>query len=178
MSDQHYILTHSSCKVYPLAPKKSEICFEDIAHALSHICRWTGHCNEFFSVAQHSVYVSSLASPENALWGLLHDASEAYLCDLSRPVKRHPWLANYRLAEENMMRVICEQFDLPTEMPEEIKEIDSRMIATEARDLGFYSFVDEMGFVPYGFKIHPQDPVAAKQSFIEWYSVLSYRGLK
>ena len=175
MNSTNWILTHRGYKVSPFTTTFEPIIFDDIAHALSNICRWTGHCNQFFSVAQHSVYVSSLASPENALWGLLHDASEAYLCDLSRPVKMHPWLANYRLAEENMMRVICEQFDLPTEMPEEIKEIDNRMIATEARDLGFYSFVDEMGFVPYGFKIHTQDPVAAKQSFIEWYEVLLNR---
>ena len=175
MNSTNWILTHRGYKVSPFTTTFEPIIFDDIAHALSNICRWTGHCNQFFSVAQHSVYVSSLASPENALWGLLHDSSEAYLNDIARPVKKHPWFSNYLLAEKNMMRAICNWFFLPIEMPEEIKEIDNRMLATEARDLGFEFLVSELGFKPYNFKIHPQDPVAAKQSFIDWYEVLLNR---
>ena len=67
---------------------------------------------EFYSVAQHSVIVSERVPPEHALWGLLHDASEAYLCDVARPVKRLPELAGYRDAEAAIMRAVSDRFGL------------------------------------------------------------------
>jgi len=80
----------------------------DMAHALSQTCRYTGHYREFYSVAQHSVHVAQELiaagnSPEYCLWGLMHDASEAYLADLAAPVKR--FIDGYRKLEENLMLI-------------------------------------------------------------------------
>src|SRR5579885_2784587 len=82
-----WIQTYCGVAFYPLDPRPEEILIEDIAHALSMLCRFTGHVKRFYSVAQHCVYVSHRCDPKDALWGLLHDAAEAYLNDISRPVK-------------------------------------------------------------------------------------------
>ena len=84
-----FLPTCTGRRVHIAAPLPEEIAVEDIAHALSHTCRFAGHTREFYSVAQHSVLVSELLEDRRAsLWGLLHDASEAYLHDLTRPLKR------------------------------------------------------------------------------------------
>lgn len=82
-----WIQTYTGKKMFPLAPKREDICIEDIAHALSMKCRFNGHCNLFYSIAQHSLIVASLVKPELRLAALLHDAAEAYLPDFCRPIK-------------------------------------------------------------------------------------------
>lgn len=171
-----WIQTYSGKKINPLAPKADDICFDDIAHALSNICRFNGHCNRFYSVAQHSVYVSVHASPENALWGLLHDASEAYICDLVRPVKNCNQMDGYSLIEDTLMFHIAKTFDLCWPMPEEIKELDRKFLFAEARDLGLLSRDWDIDIEPAKTKINPQDPESAKQCFYDWYYVLMNRG--
>jgi uncharacterized protein len=170
-----WIMTHTGLKIYPLDPSPEEICFEDIAHALSNICRYTGHCSNFYSVAQHSVYVSVYSSHENALWGLLHDASEAYLCDIARPVKRSDYLKGYREVEERMMKVIAQKFCLSWPIPDEIKNLDNAFIMTEARDLGFDTTNWKKYADPLNIKIIPILPEKAKQSFYDWFAVISNR---
>src|SRR4051794_32940266 len=71
-------------------PNPADVDIEDIVHALSMQCRFTGHTKEFYSVAQHSVLVSLTCPSVDALYGLVHDGSEAYLSDIARPVKKHP----------------------------------------------------------------------------------------
>ena len=112
-----------------------DVCIEDIAHALSMQCRFVGHCKKFYSVAEHSVWVSRLCQPENAMWGLLHDAAEAYLGDVSRPLKQNETMIAYRNAEAKVMELVCRRFGLFLEEPKDVKLADSSMLAFEARNL-------------------------------------------
>ncbi len=135
MADNSWICTHSGRRFYPLDPRVDDICIEDIAHALSHICRFTGHVEVFYSVAEHSWRASLATSFEYLqLPLLLHDASEAYLCDLARPVKHAKGFEFYRECEEKLMRAISTRFGVEFTDPM-IHEIDDRMLMTERRDL-------------------------------------------
>ena len=113
-----FIGTFSGLRFWPLDPNPEKILIADIAHALAHQCRFGGHASKFYSVAEHSVHVSQLCLPEDALWGLLHDASEAYLVDLPRPLKLLPEFAPYREAERRLQRAVALRFGLPPDQPE------------------------------------------------------------
>src|SRR5438128_12538670 len=81
-----WMQTYTGRAFYPLDPRLDDICIEDIAHALSMLCRYGGQCQEFYSVAEHSVLMSYAVNPQHALWALLHDATESYMGDLIRPL--------------------------------------------------------------------------------------------
>lgn len=131
-----WMQTYTGKQFWPLDPRIEEICIEDIAHSLAHQCRYGGHCREFYSVAQHSVLVSIACDSTDAAWGLLHDAAEAYLVDLPRPIKRYSHLGNeYRSIETNLMFAIRDLFALKGEEPESVKLADNRLLVTEMRDL-------------------------------------------
>lgn len=120
--------------VFPTHDFKPEnFIIDDIAHALALSCRFNGHCLQFYSVAQHSVMVAHAVPKEHALWGLLHDASEAYLGDLLAPFKVN--MPEYRAVEKKLMRAICQRFDLPREVPYCVQLADRVLLATEVRDL-------------------------------------------
>lgn len=175
MRNGDWIQTYSGLKMYPLDPRPEEICVEDIAHALSNICRFTGHCKEFYSVAQHSICVSVYASSENAMWGLLHDASEAYLCDIARPVKRSTLMNGYRECESLLMKTIAEKFGLSWPIPEEIKKLDNRFLMTEARDFGLLTGDWVKLGEPMPITIRPQNPKNAEQSFYYWFYAIKLK---
>ncbi len=131
-----WMLTATGRQFWPLDPRPEEIHIEDIAHALAHQCRFGGHCRFFYSVAQHSVLVSNAVPPEHALWGLLHDAAEAYLVDLPRPIKRYSEMGDlYRAIEGRLMKAICYRFMLPVDEPPEVKRADDVLLMTEKRDV-------------------------------------------
>jgi uncharacterized protein len=131
-----WIQTYTQCQFWPLDPRPEDVCIEDIAHALSNQCRYSGHVESYFSVAQHSVLVSRCLPEGEALWGLLHDASEAYLVDLPRPLKNFSELGDaYKKIEKRLMEVICLRFGLPQEEPPLVKHFDNVLLATEKRDL-------------------------------------------
>ena len=106
---------------------------EDIAHALSQICRYTGHTRKFYSVAEHSIHISRIVYPVAPLWGLLHDAAEAYVGDMHRPLKIH--LPFYRAWEKKIMKAVILKFNLCEPMPAIVKEADNAMLVNEMRDL-------------------------------------------
>ncbi len=128
-----WIQTYSGKQFFPLDPRPEDIDIRDIAHSLSLQCRFNGHCLEFYSVADHSLHVSRLLPRELTLWGLLHDAGEAYLTDLPRPIKHS--VEGYNELEERMLEVIARRFDLPWPMPAEVLRADDVALVTEARDL-------------------------------------------
>lgn len=113
--------------------KEEDVRLPDISHALSILNRFTGHSKVPYSVAQHSVMVSRLCAPENAMWGLLHDASEAYLGDVATPLKS--LMPGYRGLEEHVQHVIARVFRLRWPMPADVKEADMRALMAEKRDL-------------------------------------------
>lgn len=133
-----WMQTHSGRMFYPLDPRPEDVAIADIAHALSLLCRFGGHCKRFYSVAQHSVLVSELLPNHLKLSGLLHDATEAYLVDIPRPLKR--CLPGYTAIESRLAEVIEHalqptaferlQFSHPA-----VKQADNIMLVTEARDL-------------------------------------------
>lgn len=121
----------SGKQFWPLDPRPEEIEITDIAHALSHICRWGGHCKRFYSVAQHSVMVARMGETiEEKRWGLLHDAAEAYIGDMIRPLKRQ--MREFQTAERVLLSTIANRFDLSWPCPENVEQADEVMQATEA----------------------------------------------
>lgn len=114
-------------------PTPDQIELKDIAHSLSNICRFNGHCKEFYSVAQHSVVVASISPYEHKLAALMHDASEAYLCDLPTPIKRGVKLGKiYKEFEAKVEDVIADCFGFEYPYHESILYADSIALAAEA----------------------------------------------
>lgn len=138
------IITFTGKRMDPWAPVAEDIDIRDIAHALSNICRFTGHVKEFYSVGEHAVLVADLLAGEDQKWGLLHDASEAYIADVSRPVKQQPGMALYREAEERLQQLIYRKFGLTGIPPERLKWADDMALNSEARSL-----------MPLTYKGHP-----------------------
>ena len=128
-----WIQTVTGKQFWPMDAQPEDVDIEDIAHALSLLCRFNGHCKQFYSVAEHSIHVSRVVSNENAARGLLHDAAEAYLSDIPQPVKRE--LTLFHEFEERLLEVIAERFGLPKKMPSEVKQVDMVMLATEKEAL-------------------------------------------
>jgi hypothetical protein len=127
-----YIKTYTGKIFYPLAPTLDQICIEDIAHALSNVCRYGGHCEKTLTVAQHSCMVSDWL-PQYKLEGLMHDGTEAYLGDMVRPLKHSPKMRQYRLAENKLDIILHEKFDLDPAARKLVKEYDNRALATEMK---------------------------------------------
>lgn len=129
-----WIQTFSGRAFFYEDPQPEDIHIEDIAQALGHQCRFGGHSSRFYSVAEHSVLVSRcFADPELRMIGLLHDATEAYMLDLPKPLKN--LLPAYTEYEDRLWRVIAEKFGLPLEIPAEVHEADTRMLITERPQL-------------------------------------------
>jgi hypothetical protein len=162
-----WITTFSGAKFWPMDARPEEVAIIDIAHALSNLCRWGGHC-EFYSVAEHSLLVSYAVPPEDALWGLMHDATEAYLIDMPGPLKRY--LPDYKRWEENLAAVIARRYGLQPQMPASVKVADGRMLATEAYWLlpGLPQDAKVRTHVPYpDVRPHCMEPREAKRKFLE-----------
>lgn len=110
-----------------------DVDIEDIANALSNICRFAGHVPEFYSVAQHSVLCSQIVPPEFAFEALMHDGAEAYCQDIPQPLKL--LLPDYKRIEQMVDDIIRSKYGLPLDMSPVVKYADLTMLATERRDL-------------------------------------------
>lgn len=125
--------TYTGLKFYPMDPHPEDISSLDIAHSLSLLCRYNGHVQRFMSVAEHCVLMSEAVSPENALWALLHDATEAYVGDMVKPLKRS--MPEYVAVENKVMECIAQHYGLGSSMPAEVKEADLRILINEREAL-------------------------------------------
>jgi uncharacterized protein len=167
------MLTATGRTFWPCDPRPDEVAIEDIAHSLSLQCRWNGHTKTFYSVAQHCLLVSFVCDAADALWGLLHDAAEAYISDLPRPVKRDPHLTRYLEIERGIELAICERFNLPFGMPNSVKKADEIVLATEARDLMKNTSNLYLPFPPMDEPILCTSPPVACQRFIARFQYLT-----
>lgn len=167
-----WVQTYTGKQFFPLAPHINAICIEDIAYSLGKICRFNGHTTRFYSVAEHCIHVSLYTSEENALWGLLHDATEAYLIDMPRPLR--PVLNGYKQIEERLCRCIAVKFDLPWPMPEEIKEIDTRILHDESNQVMSKKpkAWPQLIYPPLGIEIVGMEHQEATAKFLERYEQL------
>lgn len=163
-----WMQTFTGRAFYPLNPRVEDIDPRDIAHALSLTCRYGGHVDRFYSVAEHCELMSRAVSPENALWALLHDATEAYVGDVIRPLKRS--MPEYRATEDQLMLVMCERFGLKPGMPEEVALADSRILLDErAALLGpsprrWSDFLE--GLDPLGVRVEGWEPLDAERIYL------------
>jgi len=164
-----------------LDPKQEDIKIEDIAHSLSLQCRFTGHCKQFYSVAEHSIAIADHLAKKYrdrklTLAGLLHDASEAYLSDLASPLKQQ--LDHYDIIEMNLQAHLEVKFDIDLR-DLRIKEADIVMLSQEASQL-LPSKGDSWDWEGnWGGRPNKVEPVAclpphlAEKLFLAWYSQLT-----
>jgi len=128
-----WCLTKAGKKFDMANPKADQICIEDIAPALSKQCRFNGHCDPFYSVAQHCLHVSELVPDEHKLTALLHDATEAYIGDMVTPLKA--LIPDFKRIEDHLWNIISDKYKVPLILPWEVKRADLIALATEKRDL-------------------------------------------
>lgn len=189
-----WMSTFTGRRVYPLDLRPEDIDIVDIAHALSMICRFGGHCGAFYSVAQHSVHVAEQCPFELRTAALLHDAAEAYLGDIIQPLKRELYLPRItgnnpgwpivqpqayreveRWAHRTILTALTEyQHGLGVETERTIHHADWVMLATERRDLmqdtdGEWACLD--GISPATWRIMPWTPNVAKARFLERFNL-------
>jgi len=177
MSESNWICTYTGRRFYPTAPRAQDVDIVDIAHALSNLCRYTGHCREFYSVAQHSFCVARVvlksfgADLVTIRAALLHDAAEAYTNDIARPLKVS--LPRYKEIEAAVQQAIYERFGVVNFDYAAIKKADNAVLAAEAKTL----MVNTVDWclpepAPDYLKIVPLPPASAKCVFEDTWQYL------
>lgn len=153
-------------------PEIHDFNIDDIATALSNLCRYGGHTSRFYSVAEHSILVSLAVPPEMALEGLMHDASEAYCVDVPSPLKR--MLPEYIAIEDRVQKALFKFFNLQHPFSPEVHEADKRLYLTERLQLD--KGPDALWFVDKkpldNVAIMCYNPILAKKKFLQRYNEL------
>lgn len=174
----NWMQTFTGGKFWPMDPRSDEVHIADIAHSLSMQCRYAGHCLRFYSVAEHSVHVARWLQgngrPDGiSLQGLLHDAPEAYLVDVPRPVK--PFLTGYYEAERCVWNAVAMRFRLPHDGYDYIvKEADNRILNDE-RAQNMSPCTDAWGYSgePLGVTLQFWSPDVAEAMFLNMFTSLT-----
>lgn len=153
------IRTYSGAVINVFEPDPECIRIEDIAHALSNLCRFGGHTSRFYSVAEHCIRCANLVTGrETKLAALLHDASEAYLVDLPSPIKY--FIPKYQEYEQNMMMQIAERFGIAYPLPTVVALADKSMLEME-----WQGVMKDNIWVPMG-------PEFARDTFMHYFNLL------
>lgn len=183
----------------PLNFTADDVAIEQIAHQLALKNRWNGNTNDltpscrpiFYSVAQHSCIVHDIASrhktlfverfdwsvsPDPAFYGLMHDAAEAYLMDVPRPLKYQPQMEWFRKLEDEMLFTICQKYGVrvPSPVEECVRRIDNAMIFWERDALvgkpekPYLNELDHPGGALNDWvgNFQPWSPIRAKSEFL------------
>ncbi len=171
-----YVSTYSGNRFYPLGPRIDRVTIEDIVHGLAYQCRFNGQTREFYSVAQHSLIVASLVAPHLRLAALLHDAAEAYLGDMVKPLK--VLMPEFADLEDRVSALIASAFGVDFSDYAPIKRADLIALATEKRDLMPHSaerwaYLDGIDALPD--PIVTMSPWQAKQAFLARFAELDAR---
>lgn len=184
----NYISTYLGNRFHPEGPRIDHVALEDIAHGLAYQCRFNGQTRAFYSVAQHSLLVASVLPPELHRAALLHDAAEAYLGDMVKPLKR--LLPDFGRIEAGVTQLIAQAFavefgsddahatPVQRQIHVAIKHADMVALATEKRDLMPHSVEPWSylhGIQPLPQAIHPLPPHEAKQAFLDAWAVAEAR---
>jgi 5'-deoxynucleotidase YfbR-like HD superfamily hydrolase len=169
-----YVSTYSGNRFYPLEPRIDRVDIEDIAHGLAYQCRFNGQTREFYSVAQHSLVVATLVPPRLRLAALLHDAAEAYLGDMVKPLK--VLMPEFGVLEDRVSAIIATRFGIDFSDYAPIKRADLIALATEKRDLMPHSverwaYLDHIAALPD--PIVALAPGEAKAAFLAAFARLS-----
>ena len=171
-----WVRTVSGREFYFEDPLLEDIYFEDIARGLSNICRFGGQVPRFYSVAQHSCLVAYLLPKELKLWGMLHDAAEAYVGDMVRPLKYHHGMVEYRAIERLIMSAIADHFELSWPMPQEVKVADTQALLAEQQYLlGMHADQRIMGLAhvgPLEDLLYPMDPSSAYHHYVRTFNTI------
>lgn len=188
MSDRGpYIQTYSGGRAYLLDPHAEDIRIVDIVRGLSHVARFAGQTRCHYSVATHSILVSEICDPDNALVGLLHDAAEAYIGDVVSPLKHV--MAGYRELEAKWCAAIDEAFDLKgrlTSLPPDVKHADTKALVIEAHALlvgGPHRWDDELITARHRaetaeLEVVLEEPRVARKRFMDRFSSLWHAGVR
>jgi 5'-deoxynucleotidase YfbR-like HD superfamily hydrolase len=169
-----YVSTYLGHRFYPLAPSIADVAIEDIAHGLAFQCRFNGQTQHFYSVAQHSLMVAALVPHRLALAALLHDAAEAYLGDMVKPLKH--LFPDFSRIEAEVMGIIGARFGVAEFDDRKIKRADLIALATEKRDLMPRSsepWHTLDGVAPLPTRIEALSPQHSKQKFLSEFERLA-----
>lgn len=168
-----WMQVYTGGQFFPLDPLPEEVHILDIAHSLSKLCRYNGHCERFYSVAEHSVYVSLVVEERHALVALMHDAAEAYVADVPRPLKKH--LIDHGWIEDGVWRAIARRFDLPETIPQAVWDADDSVLLAEAEQiLKPHPAPWDVRGVPADIKIACLPPDQAASLFLSRFAALNF----
>ncbi len=172
-SNGSWIQTFTGKQFFWAEPDPEDVDIEDIAHALSLLCIFNGHCRKFYSVAEHSVHVSTLVPRGFELMGLLHDASEAYFSDLPSPIKKG--VTEIHEIEDRLHKAVFVKFGLNPSDIEIIKDADNLMLFTEKKALMSPEPAPWPGAVTpsNSIQIECWPPEKAKSRFLDRFSELT-----
>lgn len=169
----NWLQTLTGVEFYPLDPRPEDIRLDDIAGALSKMCRFGGHCKRFYSVAEHSILMAVAAPLYLKRAALFHDASEAYLVDIPRPIKAY--LTNYADIESGIMDAIAKKYKFAWPLHADVKKLDNAILNDERAQAmtpttGYW---DCEVVPPLGVTLQFWSPQEAERHFLDFYNHLA-----